>query len=148
MKGQWQGRFASSVGDGTILINIDDFETIYQGVAYVHPDDLRLPRTAAFFRTPDKSPKSELHTEMLFPLDPATWAIASWEKLKKDFPDAVFSKSLDAKFSMDETGRVCHGKQILISQEIVYCRNLKSIFLPNLKQRKKNGANSRNMCRN
>jgi hypothetical protein len=101
MNGQWQGRFSNSAGDGDILINIDERDLYYQGVAYLHPDNLALPRTAAFFRTKDKSASGQLRTDALFPLDPTTWDVTSWETLKAKFPDVVFSKYADVDISVD-----------------------------------------------
>jgi hypothetical protein len=102
MNGQWQGTFSGSNGGGNILINIDERETCYQGVAYTHPSDVALPRTAVFFKTKDKATRAELRTDALFPLDPVTWDVATWEALKDKFPNVVFSQYADVKISLDE----------------------------------------------
>jgi hypothetical protein len=47
------GTFTGSSGAGTIIINIDELESHYQGVAYTHQNDRALPSTAAFFTTPN-----------------------------------------------------------------------------------------------
>jgi hypothetical protein len=39
MNGQWLGTFQGSTGNGTIIVNIDERETSYDGVAYTHPAD-------------------------------------------------------------------------------------------------------------
>lgn len=102
MNGQWQGTFSDSNGSGTILCNIDELETNYEGVAYLHPENLQLPRTAAFFKSKDKTSRGQFRTQALFPIDPATWNIGTWETIKAKFPNTVFSKYADVDFSFDE----------------------------------------------
>jgi hypothetical protein len=102
MNGQWKGTFSDSNGSGNILINIDELETNYGGVAYLHPENVGLPRAAAFFRTKDKSASGQFRTDALLPLDPATWNVTTWEIVKDKFPNTVFSKYADVEFSFDE----------------------------------------------
>ena len=101
MNGQWQGTFSDSNGSGTVLINIDELEMNYGGVAYLHPDNFALPRTAAFFSTKDKNARGQFRTDALLPLDPATWNVTAWETIKAKFPNTVFSKYADVEFSFD-----------------------------------------------
>ncbi|MGB8989180.1 MAG: FRG domain-containing protein [Candidatus Sulfotelmatobacter sp.] len=103
MNGQWRGTFSDTNGGGDILINIDEREMNYQGVAYLHPKNFALPRSAAFFKTKDKSARGRFRTEALLPLDPATWNVTSWETLKANFPNIAFSKYADVDISSDDT---------------------------------------------
>jgi hypothetical protein len=96
MNGQWQGTFSSPEGDGNILINIDERETCFQGIAYTHPTNRALPSAAASFRTKDKSAKGQFRTDALLPLDPLTLAPTTWEQVKDKYAkDIVFSKHAD-----------------------------------------------------
>ena len=102
MKGQWLGTFSDSQGGGTILVNIDECETYYQGVAYTHPNNRALPSAAAFFRTKNKDAKCQFRSDALQPIDPATSTIISWESIKDKFDkNIVFSKYADVTVSYD-----------------------------------------------
>jgi hypothetical protein len=102
MNGQWLGAFSNSEGGGSILVNIDERETYYQGVAYTHPTNAALPSAAAFFRTPNKNAKCEFRTAVLQPIDPATSFVVSWESIKDRFEkNIVFSKYADVTASCD-----------------------------------------------
>ncbi len=54
MKGQWIGRYTGDV-EGQIIINIDDLGKKFGGVAFLLPDDSKMPSTAAYFQTENKS---------------------------------------------------------------------------------------------
>jgi len=102
MNGQWLGSFSDPEGGGTILVNIDERETYYQGVAYTHPSDHALPSAAAFFKTENKDTKCKFRTLGLQPIDPATSAIISWEAIKDKYDkNIVFSKHADVTVSCD-----------------------------------------------
>jgi hypothetical protein len=104
MNGQWQGTFTGSAGDGSILINVDDLQTHYRGVAYTHHNAPGLPSTAVFFRTNDKTEKFTFRATELYALDPASWEPCPWEKIQERFPNVVFSKYMDITGVLDEQG--------------------------------------------
>jgi len=104
MNGQWQGTFDGSAGDGNIFVNIDDRGTYYQGVAYSHPTNLSLPRSAAFFRTKDKDSKGRFRTDAILPLDPGTWNVTRWETVQNRYPGVGFSQYADVTIKLDSTG--------------------------------------------
>jgi hypothetical protein len=96
------GKFDGSTGGGSTLVNIDERETFYQGIAYTHPNNPALPSSAAFFRTKDKDLKGELRTDALLPLDPLTKNVTSWEAVKDKYAkDIIFSKYADVTISCD-----------------------------------------------
>ena len=102
MNGQWLGRFDGSEGGGTILVNVDEREKYYEGVAYTHPANTALPSAAAFFRTPNKDAKSEFRTTAVLPIDPATYNVISWEAIKDRFDTGIsFSQHADVTASLD-----------------------------------------------
>lgn len=102
MNGQWLGMFDDPQGGGGILINIDERETCYQGVAYTHPSNPVLPAAAAFFKTPNKDAKSHFRTYALAPIDPATSNVISWQAIKDRYDEnVVFSAYADVTASCD-----------------------------------------------
>lgn len=54
MNGQCLGTYSDSQGGGEILVNIDERDHFYHGVAYTHPSNKALPSAAAVFRTQTK----------------------------------------------------------------------------------------------
>jgi hypothetical protein len=54
LRGQGLGRYEGSTG-GEIVLNVDELDDKYLGVAYLLPDDKTLPRVAAGFATPNKN---------------------------------------------------------------------------------------------
>jgi hypothetical protein len=93
------------MGGGTILVNIDELETHYEGVAYTHPNNSSLPSAIAFFRTQDKRPKCQVRTSALRPIDPSTSGVTTWEAIKEKYPkDIVFSESAEVTCSLGDAG--------------------------------------------
>src|ERR1700722_2193489 len=102
MNGQWLGTYESAEGGGTMLVNIDERETYFQGIAYAHPHNKALPSSAATFRTPNKEKTLKFRTDALMPIDPATATVISWEEIKGRFGgDVAFSKFADVTVSFD-----------------------------------------------
>jgi hypothetical protein len=97
LNGQWLGKFTGS-NNGYAIINIDDRGDHYEGVAYMHSDNTALPSTYAYFRTTDKSESSKLNKVPVYPINPTTKTVDSWENVKKYYGDnIVFSKHVDVE---------------------------------------------------
>jgi hypothetical protein len=104
LNGQWMGSYSGDIG-GKIIVNIDERENIYQGVAYLVPGDYKtLPASVAFFRTVDKNAsKFQFRTDAILAVDPATLAAVQWDTVKQRFPDTIaFSKYADVKGTLGE----------------------------------------------
>lgn len=101
MNGQWLGRFTDTNGDGLILVNIDERESYYQGVAFVHPDNRTLPSSAAAFRTKNKDAQCQLRTDALLPFDPVSSTITTWDAIKEKYPGIDFSQYADVSIALD-----------------------------------------------
>lgn len=96
LSGQWLGTYEGS-SHGRIMINIDERDSNYEGVAYLIDETPGLPITAAGFLTPIKDGEIELRVEVLLVVDPISGNLSRWEEAKKNFPEGVnFSKSVDA----------------------------------------------------
>jgi len=55
MNGQWLGRYASS-GSGTLIIELDDMGTHYEGRTFAYDDNQAMPSTFALIKTANKNP--------------------------------------------------------------------------------------------
>jgi len=99
MKGQWLGKYVGTV-TGKIMLNIDEVDGVFEGVAYLHPDKKEVPGTIAYFRTEDKAAKSSV-TASTFPIDPGSGFQTSWEEIKQFFPGMSHSKSAVVNFSIN-----------------------------------------------
>lgn len=81
MKGQWRGKYAGS-NAGIITVNVDEFTSYYGGVAYLTDDNPLLPGSAVAIKTTDKNKKINFETNQIFPIDPQSGLVSSWEKVK------------------------------------------------------------------
>jgi hypothetical protein len=62
MRGWWIGAYTET-SNGTIIVNIDEYPSCYQGIAYLHNSDSGRPGFAGSFRTPSKERKSQIRTD-------------------------------------------------------------------------------------
>src|SRR5713226_1498427 len=103
MNGQWLGTYQGASA-GTIIVNVDERRTNYQGVAYLLEDDKTLPSSAAFFTTSNKDAKFRFRTEYIAAID---WASSGdtvpWEKIKDRYGVGIgFSRYADVTGAWDE----------------------------------------------
>ena len=103
MKGQWIGRY-TGYSEGTIIVNVDERSSYYQGVAYLNEDNKDLPNTAAFFKSKTKNRDFQFRTDFILPINPFSGIVDSWEKIKQHYPEnVVISKYADVRGSWDDT---------------------------------------------
>jgi hypothetical protein len=50
MTGQWIGSYTGT-STGKIIVNIDELSSCYQGIAFLHDDNVNVPITVANFKT-------------------------------------------------------------------------------------------------
>lgn len=121
MKGQWIGIYSGS-NDGLIVVNVDERQTHFEGVAYLNEGNGSLPSTAAAFRTKNKDPKFTFRTGAILPINPFTGTTDSWDSLKRHFPqEVVIPEYADVEGSWDEnelklswlTNIATHGSCVL-----------------------------------
>lgn len=89
MKGQWYGRIEGE-NKGRIILNIDDIGKYYSGVAFIFPDDQKLPISASFFQTKDKNEKFDF-TAYIRPIKPETGLICEWQEIMNNYPGVTLS---------------------------------------------------------
>lgn len=99
MRGQWLGRYDGST-NGKIMINVDDVDDHFEGVAYLHPDDSNIPGTVAYFSTKNRM-KNHSVTACTHPIDPRNGFQTTWGEIKHLFPDSSHSERADAKFKVN-----------------------------------------------
>jgi len=103
VKGQWIGKFEGGTG-GTIIVNIDERESNFQGTAYLLENSAEQPSSVAYFRTPDKSRDFSFHTNGIQTIDPKYGNVQPWEAVKQMYPQcATFSTYADIHGSWNET---------------------------------------------
>jgi FRG domain len=88
MNGQWMGSYAGS-SSGMIVVNVDQRQQNYEGVAYLLENDKTIPGSAVFFRTSNKDQKFQLRTDLILAIDPTTGFTEPWEKVKQHFGNNV-----------------------------------------------------------
>jgi hypothetical protein len=105
MNGQWVGRYtAPQAGPGRIILNVDERDTAYEGVAFLLPDDFKaFPGSAASFRTIDKQvDRFQFRTTSLLPIDPTSLLVQPWDKVRAHFADGMaFSSYADVTGNVD-----------------------------------------------
>ena len=87
MKGQWIGSYGGSV-DGSIIVNIDETISCYQIIAYIRPNNLKLPVSVAYIQTENKSLKQTV-TAHVNAINPKTGFQSKWEDVRKLFDDDI-----------------------------------------------------------
>lgn len=105
MKGQWIGKYQGTV-DGNLMVNIDEVDDHYEGVAYILPYQKNfLPSAVAYFETNGKLSK---HTAEAFinAVDPRTGVQCKWEEIKDIeglfHKDATFSNQADVTLTFTD----------------------------------------------
>lgn len=99
MNGQWLDVFDW----GTLIVNVDERESFYQGVAYLLERDAKIPSTASFFRTQDKGHEFRFRTDAILPVDPLSGSIGNWEDVKQKYTeDVTLSKYADVSGQWDD----------------------------------------------
>jgi len=99
MNGQWVGSYYNNGAIiGTIVFDLDDMGTHFEGYAYVFPENQLEPRVAFFIKTNDKKRKFELSLKPL-PIHPDTGFFVPWEQIAQRFPNTALPSLIKAKFS-------------------------------------------------
>ncbi len=70
------------------MINIDEVDDHFEGVAYLHPEDRGVPGTVAFFKTANKSSEHTIAADTV-PIDPRTGFQTSWDAIRSLYPEGV-----------------------------------------------------------
>jgi hypothetical protein len=96
MNGQWIGRYKGS-SNGQIIVNVDERQSFFEGVASIINDDRTAVDAVAFFKTKNKSRKFRYQAADL-PVNPRTGYIDSWDAIRSLYPSGtVMSRHADVR---------------------------------------------------
>ena len=96
MNGQWLGRYTGT-NSGTLVIELDDIGTHYEGQVFAWDDNHAQPSAWASVKTTGKEAAVHLRVQ-LSPIDPRTGAPTTWNQLASLFPNVVFPSYADVDF--------------------------------------------------
>jgi len=96
VRGQWLGKYDGSA-TGQMMINIDEIDDCFAGVAYMQPDS-HIPGTIVYLQTKNKGAEHSA-TAYTFPIDPRTGFQTSWNEIKALYPDGT-SHSTTARVNL------------------------------------------------
>jgi hypothetical protein len=99
MKGQWLGKYEGT-NSGNMMLNIDEVDSCFEGVAYLIPVNTDLPGTVAYFQTKTQDLKQSAEVST-FPIDQRNGFQTTWNKIQELFPDATHSDTAKATFEVD-----------------------------------------------
>ncbi|OGP71402.1 MAG: hypothetical protein A2Y80_07550 [Deltaproteobacteria bacterium RBG_13_58_19] len=111
MKGQWIGKFSeiTSSGNkitGSVIINIDEAPTHYQGVATLIEDDPKFPDIYAFFMTNDKSRNFIINRVAFLPINPENGmpvkTADDWGIIKQRYGVEKISNMVEVQGTLEE----------------------------------------------
>ena len=91
MRGQWLGSYTGSA-DGKVMVNIDEVDDHFEGVAYLRPSTSDLPVSVAYLSTPNKD-EDQAVTAYIYPIDPRTGFQSKWEDIKELYGEGVVYSS-------------------------------------------------------
>lgn len=101
MKGQWIGSYGGSV-DGQIMVNIDEAEECFKIVAYIIPNNVKIPASVAYIGTEGKSPEQKI-TAYINPVNPKTGFQSEWSVVKEFYDDDVIhSDTSEVELKLDD----------------------------------------------
>ncbi len=101
MKGQWIGDFEGT-SSGEIILNLDETDDAYEGIAYLHESTKELPSTAVLIKTPNKNPSSSFTINDIFPINPKTGFVDTVENVQALQPQGfTFPNSVNADFRLE-----------------------------------------------
>jgi len=92
MKGQW-------IGEGSLMVNIDELSDHYEAVAYIRPNDKRIPSSVAYLGTENKNNKQKTKA-FLNAVDPRSGFQCKWEQIKDLYEEDV-SHSNEADVTLE-----------------------------------------------
>jgi len=103
MNGQWMGDF-NGTSNGTLLLNVDDRGTHFDGVGYFTPSLNDVPRTGVGFKTIDKSRDFAFKTKNMWLMDPESGNWTTWDQIKHLYPPGLsLASEAEVSGSWDET---------------------------------------------
>lgn len=91
MRGQWLGSYSGDV-DGTVMINIDEVDDHYEGVAFIRPSTKEIPASVAVLITSNKD-EDQNAKAYISPIDPRTGFQGNWGEVKASYGEGIVHSS-------------------------------------------------------
>ncbi len=91
LNGQWVGDYRGTTG-GTIVVNIEERQSRYEGVVYMIESNSLNPSSGAFFRTQNKESDFGFRTDSVFAIDPMSCNPVAWESVKSRYQRVLRSR--------------------------------------------------------
>src|SRR5712692_8046206 len=101
MNGQWIAEYTGS-NSGSIIVNLDDMGDCYEGVAFLVDKNHKLPALTAGIKTSDKTRTFQFKTPAIFPINPCTRLVDSWDEVKKFYPEAIIPDQAEVSGDWNE----------------------------------------------
>ncbi len=102
MKGQWVGSYMGT-NNGQIVVNLDELENHFEGVAYLFDSQMDLPATVATIKTPNKASKFDLAIP-LAPVDNSTGNLLNPEEFVARYPNVILPTSASTHWEKTTNG--------------------------------------------
>src|SRR6266446_6570141 len=87
MNGQWIGAY-HGLQRGQIILNVDERQSCFEGVASIIADDPTVPKALAFFKTKTKAREFEGEA-IIQPVNPQTPNPTNWEAIRHLYPSGT-----------------------------------------------------------
>jgi hypothetical protein len=102
MNGQWMSRYTGT-NSGTLVIDLDDKGTHYEGRACAYDDNTTLPSTFVIVKTQNKETRVQLRLQ-LYPIDPRSGDATTWNQIASAnlFPNIVFPQFAEVNFELQD----------------------------------------------
>jgi hypothetical protein len=115
MKGQWIGKYSGTT-EGDLILNIDEMEDNFKGMAFARPANKALPRSVSLIETKDKN-RNFSFSAFIFPIDPRSGVAADWREVGTLFPDVEHTKTLEVVGKFTDTQlRICARESGFVSK--------------------------------
>src|SRR5262245_14189805 len=96
MNGQWIGRYDGS-RRGQVIVNVDERQSFFEGIASIIDDDRAAPNALAFFKTKTKARNFRFRADIV-PVNPQTGLVAAWDTVARFYPAGTpISQSADVR---------------------------------------------------
>lgn len=96
LNGQWSGTYAGS-SNGTIIVNIDNVESGFRGLAYLTDEDQGVPGSVVGFAITGKAREFSVRTDWIIFFDRVSGQGIPLESIAAKYPGVAFPKYADVK---------------------------------------------------
>lgn len=99
MRGQWLGSYTGNHA-GRIMVNIDEVDDHFEGIAYLKPSTNNIPASVAYFGTQNKIEEQTV-TAYVNPVHPHTGIQCEWESIKSLYEGVEHSPQVSINLKVE-----------------------------------------------